>query len=66
MVETLIKRVRQENFPSVTMMDRIEASLRTREQLEEWAEVLLEKLEGTRYPSIAMLNRFDATVARLG
>jgi hypothetical protein len=66
LLETLIERVREEKFPSVTMMDRIEASLRTREQVEEWAEILFEKVESTRYPSISMLNRFEAALAKLG
>lgn len=65
LLDSLIERVREENFPSVTMMNRIEESLRTREQIEEYGEVLLEKIEATRFPSISMLNRFDSLVAKL-
>lgn len=61
-----IKQVKEETFPSVAMMDRIEESLETRGQAEEYAEVLLEKVESTRYPSLAMLNRVEAVAARLG
>ena len=66
LLDTLIGRVKEENFPSVTMMNRIEASLRTREQVEDYGEALLEKIEASRFPSISMLNRFDAVVAKLG
>jgi hypothetical protein len=48
------------------MMNRIEASLRTREQVEEYGEVLLEKIEASRFPSISMMDRFDSVVAKLG
>lgn len=66
LLDTLIERVKEETFPSVTMMNRIEASLRTREQVEEYGEVLLEKIEASRFPSISMMDRFDSVVAKLG
>jgi hypothetical protein len=65
LLEMLIKQVKEETYPSVTMMNRLEAGLRTREQLEEYAEVLLDKVESTRFPSLAMLNRVEAVAARL-
>ena len=65
LMDGLIGRVKEETFPSVTMMNRIEASLRTREQVEEYGEILLEKIEATRFPSISMLSRFDNLVAML-
>jgi hypothetical protein len=66
LLDRLIEIVKEETYPSVTMMNRIEASLRTREQVEEYGEVLLGKIELTRFPSISMLNRFDAVIAKLG
>jgi hypothetical protein len=66
LLDNLLEQVKQERFPSATMMNRIEASLRTREQIEDYAEVLLEKIQATRFPSISMLNRFDGLVAKLG
>jgi hypothetical protein len=65
LLEMLIERVKEETYPSVTMMNRIEGALRTREQVEEYAEVLLDKVESTRFPSLAMLNRVEAVAARL-
>lgn len=66
MLDSLIGRIKEDTFPSVTMMNRVESSLRTREQVEEYGEVLLSKIEATRFPSISMLNRFDNVVAKLG
>jgi hypothetical protein len=66
LLEVLMKQVRDDTFPSVTMMNRIEASLRTREQIEDYAEILLKKVESTRFPSLSMLNRVESVVARLG
>jgi glycosyltransferase involved in cell wall biosynthesis len=49
------------------MMDRLERSLQTREQLEEYAEVLLEKVESTRFPSgYAQPPRSSCRQARIG
>jgi len=66
LLDTLIERIKEETYPSVTMMNRVEESLRTREQVEEYAEVLLEKVEASRFPSISMFNRFDGLIAKLG
>ena len=65
LLDSLVGRIKEDTFPSVTMMNRVEGSLRTREQVEEYAEVLLEKIEATRFPSIAMIDRFDGLVAKL-
>ena len=65
LLDVLIDRVREETYPSVTMMNRIEAGLRTREQLEDYATVLIQKVESTRFPSLAMLDRVDAVAAML-
>ena len=65
LLDTLLGRIKEEKYPSVTMMNRVEGSLRTREQVEGYAEVLLEKIEATRYPSSSMLDRFDGLVATL-
>jgi len=65
LLDTLIERVKEETYPSVTMMNRIEGSLLTQEQLEDYGEALLEKIEATRFPSMSMLQRFDSVVAKL-
>jgi hypothetical protein len=58
-VMMLMEKVAQDRFPSGEHMNRIEASLATREQLETYLELLLEKVEGLRYPSLQMLDRIQ-------
>jgi hypothetical protein len=60
-VEYVLERVRGDRYPSGQLMDRIEAALASREQVEEYLDVLFEKLEDSRYPSKQLLDR----VARL-
>jgi hypothetical protein len=47
------------------MMDRVESSLATQEDLADYIEALVEKVEETRYPSISMLNRLDGLLGEL-
>jgi hypothetical protein len=65
LLEMQIEQLRDEKFPSVEMMNRVERSLQTREQLEEYARILLEKLESTRFPTLAMRNRLEAVADKL-
>jgi predicted transcriptional regulator len=60
----LIEDIQQVEYPSVTMMDRVEAVLAT-DTLGDYAEALLEKIEASRFPSISMLNRLDGLIAQL-
>ena len=60
----LIEDIEEVQFPSVTMMDRVEAVL-SPETLGDYTEALLEKIEATRYPSISMLNRLDGLIDQL-
>ena len=64
-VSMLLERVRQEQFPSVEYLNRIERSLSTPEQLEAYLEILFEKVEGVRFPSLAMLDRIERIAAML-
>lgn len=66
LLDRFLDEIKEEQYPSVAVLDRVEAELRTPEQVLEYAQVLLEKIESSRYPSIAMLNRFDAVLARIG
>ena len=65
MLDMLIERINEETYPSVTMMNRVEESLRTRAQLEQYGEVLLKKIGTTRFPSLSMLNRLDGLIYKL-
>lgn len=58
-VELLLDRVRQEHFPNPDHLDRIEATVRSPEQIVEYVELLLSKVVGMRYPSGAILDRIQ-------
>jgi hypothetical protein len=59
-------QVKKDTFPSVEMMNRIEAGLQTKEELEAYAEILMNKIESTQWPSLAMVNRFERVLERAG
>jgi hypothetical protein len=57
----VLDRIRGDRYPSGQLMDRLEGSLTSREQLDEYLDVLLEKIEDSKYPSGQLLDR----IARL-
>jgi hypothetical protein len=59
LVQLLLDKVEQDNYPSSTMLDLIE-HLGAPEDLEEYAEVLMAKIEGENYPSNALIRRLAA------
>jgi hypothetical protein len=63
--QTLMKDIQEVQFPSVTMMDRVEATMASPDDLADYVEILLEKVEDTRYPSISMLDRLNRLIAQL-
>lgn len=58
-VELLLDRVRQDSFPSLDHLDRIEACVQSRDQLREYAEMLLGRASAVSYPSADILNRIE-------
>jgi hypothetical protein len=64
-MDSLLAEIEEVQFPSITMMDRIESSLATPDDVAEYAEVLVKKVEATRFPSISMLNRIDGLLDNL-
>ena len=62
-VRLLLDRVRDENFPNPEHLNRIEASLRTPDQLREYLGMLLKWVESTKYPSSALLDRLERFVS---
>lgn len=64
--EMLLARIREEKYPSITMMNRVEEVVgQDREELAAYAEVLLDKVKSSRFPSIEMLNRLDRIAGEL-
>jgi hypothetical protein len=65
LTQSLLDGIKDVQFPSVTMMNRVESTLGTQEDLADYIEALVEKVEEERYPSIPMLNRLDGLLDRL-
>lgn len=60
-LERLMDNVRESHYPSHGMLDRIELSLRTRDQAERYIELLFEKIQD-KYPSLQLLDRTDRMI----
>jgi hypothetical protein len=57
--DLLMERVRGDAHPSHQLLDRIEASIFTAEQISDYVEMLIEKCDETWYPSHQMLARIE-------
>jgi hypothetical protein len=55
--DVLMERVRNDRYPSLQLMDRLEAAIYTPEQVIEYVDMLIEKVDETWYPSGQMLDR---------
>ncbi len=64
LVGLLLRHVEQPNHPSHQMLDRVERSLVTREDAEDYVDVLLSK-SAVAHPSLRMLDRAERTVRRI-
>ena len=61
----LLDEIEELQYPSTTMLDRVEERLPDRDAVASYAEILAKKVEGTRFPSISLLNRLDRLASRL-
>jgi hypothetical protein len=55
-LDFLLEKIREDRYPSSTMMDDVERLL-TPWRRREYAEVLLQKVRESRYPSRSMIQR---------
>ena len=55
-LENLLRRVREDRFPSPTMLDMIEAALHP-EDVDECTSLLFDKLRDVRFPSMDLMRR---------
>jgi hypothetical protein len=63
LVDVLMARVKADPYPSVDMLDKLEALLDP-DELEEYARVLLDHVRRDRYPSWPMIYRLHDLAAR--
>jgi hypothetical protein len=55
----LMERVREDRYPSHQLLDRIEATFWTSEQLHEYVEMLIDKADESWYMSHELLERIQ-------
>jgi hypothetical protein len=58
--DRLVKIVGEHRYPSHQLLDRLERSLRTPQDLDAYAWILSNIAEGQRYPSLRLLDRLDS------
>jgi hypothetical protein len=61
--EMLMERVRTDRYPSHQLLNRIEESLWTAEQVIGYVDMLLEKIDEAWYPSGQLLDRAQRMMA---
>jgi len=59
----LMERVIEDRYPSHQLLDRIEASFWSPEQMVQYVEMLLEKADASWYPSHQLLDRIQRLMA---
>ena len=64
-IELLMEKVRDDEYPSSDLMDRIEGAVHSRAQAEEYVGLLMEKVEASQYPSKELLDRIERVATRL-
>lgn len=56
--ESLIDKIRNDTYPSATMMDTVEAGM-NEEQIRDYARALLAKVRDDQFPSIDLMRRLS-------
>lgn len=62
--EMLMERVRDDRYPSLQLLDRIEAALWTPEQYHAYVEMLINKADEAWYTSPQLLDRIQRMLVR--
>lgn len=57
--ELLMERVRSDRYPSLQLLDRLEASIYTPEQVIAYVDVLISKIDESWYPSGQLMDRAE-------
>lgn len=57
--DILSERCRNDRYPSGQLLDRLEATIFTPEQMIEYVDLLIEKIDESWYPSGQLLDRAD-------
>jgi hypothetical protein len=57
--DVLIERVRNDRYPSLQLLDRLETVIYTPEQVAEYVDVLIQKIDECWYPSGQIMDRLE-------
>jgi hypothetical protein len=57
--DQLMERIRRDRYPSSQLLDRVESSLWSTEQVVEYVDVLLDKIDESWYPSSQLMDRVN-------
>ena len=63
--EILIERIRTDRYPSHQLLDRVEQTMWTAEQIVDYTQTLLDKIDESWYPSHQLLDRVDRVMHRV-
>jgi hypothetical protein len=63
--DQLIERIRADRYPSSQLLDRVEVSLWSTDQVVEYVDVLLDKIDESWYPSSQLLDRVNRMLYRV-
>lgn len=58
----MIDRIREDRYPSTTMLNMVEHGMEGDEEYAAYVEALLDKVAGDHYPSVDMLRRLTRLV----
>ena len=58
-IDILMERCRTDQYPSHQLLDRIESSIFTSQQVADYVEMLIEKCDESWYPSHQLLGRIE-------
>jgi hypothetical protein len=61
--EMLMERIRDDQYPSPQLLDRIEAAFWTPEQFHAYVELLIDKADQSWYTSPQLLDRIQRMLA---
>jgi hypothetical protein len=64
-LDLLMEQIHSCDFPSPTMLDRIEQAVGDRESAEDYVHSLIEQIGGCKYPSPTMLDRVLGLIDQL-
>jgi hypothetical protein len=63
--EILIERVRNDRYPSHQILERLERTMWTTDQIAGYVDALLDKIDESWYPSHQLMDRVDRVLHRV-